>query len=41
MLAMLAVLVSGFAPVGLLLCLAFADARDGLVLEELANIAAQ
>jgi hypothetical protein len=39
MFAMLAVLGYGFAPVGLLLCLAFADVRDGMTLDELANLA--
>jgi hypothetical protein len=35
MLAVLALLGSGFGPVGLLVILAFADARDGVTLDNL------
>lgn len=35
MLSLLTLLGSGFGPVGLLVLLAFADARDGATLEEL------
>jgi hypothetical protein len=35
MLAILTALGTGFGPVGLLLCLAYADARDGMTLDDL------
>ncbi len=37
MLAMLAMLGAGFGPVGLLILMAFADARDGAALDDLRN----